>query len=196
MLFKKYHLEGIKKGEITLAYRKWKKAAVKEGSLLNTAIGQVKINMIEQVTIQSITDSEAQNAGFNTLGELLDLLHKVKEGNIYRIEVAYHAPDPRIALRSKKDLTVDELTQLIKKLERLDRYSKVGPWTSDTLLAIQANPKLKAVDLAILLSKEKEWLKLNIRKLKNLGLTISHHPGYEISPLGEELLKKISKPNS
>ncbi|MEM7550324.1 MAG: hypothetical protein AAF363_11640 [Bacteroidota bacterium] len=34
------------------------------------------------------------------------------------------------------------------------------------------------------MSREKEWLKLNIRKLKNLGLTISHNPRYEISPLG------------
>ncbi|GAA4173979.1 hypothetical protein GCM10022218_17670 [Sphingobacterium ginsenosidimutans] len=38
---------------------------------------------------------------------------------------------------------------------------------------------------------EKEWLKLNIRKLKNLGLTISHTVGYEISPLGERFIQLL-----
>lgn len=39
---------------------------------------------------------------------------------------------------------------------------------------------------------EKEWLKLNIRKLKNLGLTISHNGGYELPLLGSEYLTKLS----
>ena len=191
MLFKKYHLEGIKTGQITLAYRKWKKPAVKEGSLLNTPVGQIRIVVIEKVEVEGIQEADARNAGFKSLDELLVQLGKVREGHIYRMQVAYHAPDPRIELRNRLDLTEGEFCRLRRKLERLDRYSKVGPWTHKTLLAIQANPKLKAADLAIVLSKEKEWLKVNIRKLKNLGLTISHHPGYEISPLGKEVLKRM-----
>jgi hypothetical protein len=35
---------------------------------------------------------------------------------------------------------------------------------------------------------EKAWLKINIRKLKNLGLTISHNPGYTLSPRGKAYL--------
>lgn len=34
-------------------------------------------------------------------------------------------------------------------------------------------------------------LKLNIRKLKNLGLTISLGTGYQISPRGKALIAKI-----
>lgn len=68
--------------------------------------------------------------------------------------------------------------------------SKVGPWTHNTLFTIEKNSKLKAADLAQLLLREKEWLKLNIRKLKNLGLTISHNPGYEVSPYGKAYLRK------
>ena len=41
---------------------------------------------------------------------------------------------------------------------------------------------LPAGDLAKKADAEKEWLKINVRKLKNLGLTISHQPGYELSP--------------
>jgi Mn-dependent DtxR family transcriptional regulator len=40
---------------------------------------------------------------------------------------------------------------------------------------------------------EKEWLKINVRKLKNLGLTISHQSGYELSPRGQEFLRRTTK---
>lgn len=49
------------------------------------------------------------------------------------------------------------------------------------------------MDLAAITGFEKIWLKLNIRKLKNLGLTISHEIGYELSPLGKLYLKKATK---
>lgn len=42
MLFKAVHLEGIKAGKITLAFRKWQKPSVKVGTLLHTAIGWSK----------------------------------------------------------------------------------------------------------------------------------------------------------
>ena len=189
MLFKQQHLAGIKTGDITLAFRKWKKPTVKKGSLLKTAIGQIEIGTIEEVDIASISALEAQMAGFNSLDQLLRLLQKVNEGSIYKIGLAYHSPDPRVELRSKEELTNEEFHQLKKKLERLDQYSKTGAWTREVLESIRQNPKLKAADLAVLLSKEKDWLKINIRKLKNLGLTISHNPGYEISPLGKAFLE-------
>ena len=189
MLFKQQHLAGIKTGDVTLAFRKWKKPNVKKGSLLKTAIGQIEVGGIEEVDIASISALEAQMAGFNSLDQLLRLLQKVNEGSIYKIGLAYHSPDPRVELRSKEELTNEEFHQLKNKLERLDQYSKTGAWTREVLESIRQNPKLKAADLAVLLSKEKDWLKINIRKLKNLGLTISHNPGYEISPLGKAFLE-------
>lgn len=126
MLFKKHHLEGIKAGSITLAFRKWKKPTVKKGSLLKTAIGQVEIQSIKEVPLSKISEAEAFKAGFASLSELIELLETVKEGNIYRIEVGYHFPDPRIELRSKDELTDEEFYELKKKLERLDQYSKTG----------------------------------------------------------------------
>ena len=44
-------------------------------------------------------------------------------------------------------------------------------------------------ELSIL--KEKDWLKPNEPKLKNLGLTISHEVGYSLSPRGEMLLNYL-----
>jgi len=78
-------------------------------------------------------------------------------------------------------------------LDNLDKFSKVGKWTTKTLQVIKENPKMKAADLAVKAKKEKEWLKLNVRKLKALGLTISHEPGYTLSPRGEEYLRLISQ---
>ncbi|MEM7550323.1 MAG: hypothetical protein AAF363_11635 [Bacteroidota bacterium] len=97
---KQHHLEDIKVGNISLAFRKWKKPSVLKRSLLKTAIGQVEICNIKKIDISAISGSEARKAGFNSLDELLHQLKKVKEGKIYKIEVAYHSPDPRIKLRS------------------------------------------------------------------------------------------------
>jgi biotin operon repressor len=90
-------------------------------------------------------------------------------------------------------LTVNEFAKLLKKLERLANATKVGPWTRRVLVTIQVNPHVAAAELAAKLGLDKEWLKLNIRKLKNLGLKISHEPGYELSPRGRAVLKRIMR---
>jgi hypothetical protein len=40
---------------------------------------------------------------------------------------------------------------------------------------------------------ERPALKTNVRKLKRLGLTISHEVGYEVSPRGKAWLGKRSR---
>jgi len=56
MLFKEIHLQGIKSGEITLAFRKWQKVSVKSGSLLHTSVGLFEIGKIEAISGNDITD--------------------------------------------------------------------------------------------------------------------------------------------
>lgn len=189
MLIKSIHLQGIKAGTIRLAFRSWEKPAVKKGTLLKTFIGLVKVVSITSVKESQITRKDIRDAGFENLEQLLKSLRQNDGNNIYKIELRYHSEDPSIELRSKTTLTNSALEELNNKLDRLDKYSKQGLWTKKVLLAIKANPQLRAVDLAKLTGFEKQWLKLNIRKLKNLGLTISHEVGYEISPLGKALLK-------
>lgn len=192
MIFKLSHLEGIKAGKITLAFRKWKKSTVRKGSRIKTEAGVVEISDISEISITDITNSDAVNAGFESLESLLKTIDAISEGTVYKIKVRYYSEDPRIALREHTDITERDFELLKVKLERLDNYSKEGNWTLITLKAIRDNPKLRAADLAVKLNKEKDDLKLNIRKLKNLGLTISHETGYTISPLGELVLKRIS----
>jgi len=193
MLFKQGHLEGIRSGKIKLAFRKWKVAAVKSGSLVKTSAGLIQIVDITQITTDEITTANAKQAGFESREKLLAQLNAVTEGKIFKITVQYQGEDPRIALREQLALTDDAFAVLKERLQRLDRYSKQGAWTHQLLELIRDNPKLRAADLAAKTGKEKEWLKLNVRKLKNFGLTISHDPGYTLSPLGLAFLHKLNE---
>lgn len=190
MLFKDIHLSGIKSGKITLAFRKWQKASVKIGSLLHTSIGLVEIGKMEAISENDITEQEAIKAGFTDKKQLLKSFTHNSTGTIFKISVCYHSADPRIKLREQTELSEQQFADLTKKLERLDNYSKQGHWTNKVLLTIKDNPNLHAIGIAKLTDFEKEWLKLNIRKLKNLGLTISHNVGYELSPLGKTFVQR------
>ncbi|MCE7041837.1 hypothetical protein [Dyadobacter sp. CY312] len=192
MLFKQKHLEGIKSGTISLAFRKWKKLSVAEGSLIKTSVGVLKIVSIEETALSKITDEEAISAGFKSASALVQLLEEQKEGAIYKIAVAFDSEDPRIQLREKYDLSDEDFEEIKEALLNLDKHSKIGKWTLKTLQVIRENPEMKAADLAVKARKEKEWLKLNVRKLKNLGLTISHEPGYSLSPRGEAYLEMLA----
>lgn len=189
MLIKQKHLDGIKSGVVTLAFRKWKKTSVTSGSLLMTAIGLIQIKSVTPYDLSAITEADALKAGYNNPEELFKVLGKANTGIVYRIELSYYSEDPRIHLSETTDLTQNELELLRIKLDKLDRYSKAGSWTMMILELIRKHPMVKAAELAAMSGYEKEWLKLNVRKLKNLGLTISHNTGYSISPLGQEFIE-------
>lgn len=192
MLFKQKDLALIKSGEIQLAFRKWKGVRAKEGSLIKTSIGELKILSVDEVEENEISEQDAKAAGYQSKETLLEILRKREEGLIYKIALVYHGEDPRIALRNQEEFSTEEFEELKKKLEKMDARSKSGAWTLKVLRAIQENPELRAADLAKLTGREKDWLKPNIRKLKNLGLTISLEIGYRISNRGEAYLKRLN----
>ena len=192
MLFKQKDLQDIAIGKVNLAFRKWKRASVKKGTLLKTAIGQVEIVEIQPIKFDSIELKDAKSAGYSNLSELHAALNARSDGIIYRIIVSYHSPDPRIKLRNQINLSEEEILIIQKKLKRMDNSCRNGPWTVKILELIRDNPKVRAKDLAEKTGMTKDWLKPNIRKLKNLGLTISHPLGYEISPRGKIVLESCS----
>ncbi len=192
MLIRKPILERIKAGDVTLAFRRWQRPTVKDNGTLKTAIGLLSIQRIEKIALRSITDSDARDAGYTDLESLLKELRS-REGQVYRIELAYSGDDPRTALREDTNLSADDLDDIVSRLKRMDSRSQLGHWTKTVLAAIDAHPKTAAADLADRIGFEKDWLKANIRKLKNLGLTISHQPGYELSPRGAVVLSHMQK---
>ena len=79
------------------------------------------------------------------------------------------------------------------RLERLDRASSHGPWTMATLHLIRRRPHTRAPDLAAELGRERDPFKIDVRKLKNLGLTESLQVGYRISPRGRAVLATLDE---
>lgn len=194
MLFKQDVLERIATGEVTLAYRRWRRPSVKSGGTLLTPAGLLAIRAVEVVDPQDITPRDARRAGYDSLASLRASLNKYRAGRFYRIEFFRQGNDPRIALRAEDELSAEDLAKLLGRLERLDQRSPSGPWTRQILALIGKHPERRAADLAAQSNFEKEWLKLNVRKLKNLGLTESLNPGYRLSPRGKKLLAELTRP--
>ena len=190
MLFKFKTLKGIADGRINVAYRKWRRPYVKVGGTLNTAVGLLRFDSIERVNFEEITDLEAIEAGHDSLEDLHQELEK-RDGDVFEIRFRLVGPDPRIGLRNRESLRAEEWADLEKRLGRIDRASKIGPWTRKTLELIAAHEGVRAADLAPKFSLERDKFKLNVRKLKNLGLTESLGTGYRISTRGKVALKKI-----
>lgn len=190
MLFKQHILDGIAAGRVTLAFRRWRRPSVKAGGTLHTAVGLLAIDDVAAIEPDSLRAAEARAAGFADLTELRADLAAQRAGQLYRIAFRLLGEDPRIALRDNTDLSANQLAALLAKLARLD---KAGAWTRATLQAIADHEGRRAGDLAEMLRRDKQWLKVHIRKLKNLGLTESLGTGYRISPRGQVVLKAMPK---
>jgi hypothetical protein len=191
MLIKREDLEAIKAGRISLAFRRWRRPTVRAGGRLRTAIGELAIDAVDIVTESALTNVDARHAGFASRAELIAALRKHRPGVLYRIRLRFAGADPQLALRQNTNVTGDELSQIDRTLRRLDSNSSRGPWTIQMLRSIIMHPGTRAAELAASIGAEKGWLKLNIRKLKALGLTQSLPVGYRLSPRGQVVLRSI-----
>ena len=191
MLIKRAVLDRVVAGDIDLIFRRWRKPTVVAGGTLRTAVGLLDILAVERVAKRAITTTDAARAGYPTRVALLHDLDRRDHGDYYRIQVRPGGTDPRLALRDNDDLPPAELDELVRRLDRLDRASTTGPWTGATLALLAANPHVRAQDLAESVGRDKTSFKRDVSKLKVLGLTISHSPGYEVSPRGRRLLAHL-----
>lgn len=190
MLLKRSELEAIASGRVSLVFRRWKKPSAKTDGSLKTGLGVLAIQRVSRVDRSQLTEKDAVNAGYESLSELLGELD-ARDGDIYRVEVGSLGADPRIELRSDDALSASELEQIRAKLDRLDAASREGAWVLKSLQVIDRHPKVLAAVLAQKTGFERDKFKMNIRKLKNLGLTISHEVGYELSPRGRVVLESL-----
>jgi hypothetical protein len=184
---------GVADGTVTLAFRRWRKQDVVVGSEFRTVSGVVRVDAVAVVDPAAITDAEAVAAGWPDAQRLCRQLDKVTEGETYRVTLSWAGPDPRVALRESADLSDDDVAALDAKLERLDRASSHGPWTMATLDVIRRRPHTRAPDLAEEMGRERDPFKIDVRKLKNLGLTRSFDVGYEVSPRGTAYLERTAR---
>lgn len=114
MRFEKRLRDGIHSGDIVLAFRRWKRSQVVPGHRYRTGIDIAEVESVEVVDPSSVDASQAREAGYGSVGDLL------------------------------ADLRGDPAMQDFK---------------------------------------------LHVRRLKELGLTLSLDVGYRLSPRGESYLR-------
>lgn len=196
MLFKQAFLEGIQAGKVTLAFRRWQRPTVKAGGTLLTAVGQLSIDDVRPVALAEITAADARRAGWDSLEALRKELRRGDGGDggdaglIYRIELGVLRADPRVALRAE-GLDAAAAEDLRGRLDRLDARAAGGPWTRRTLELIRDHPGVRAGDLCGKIEMEMPPFKVNVRKLKALGLTESLEVGYRLSARGRAWLARL-----
>ncbi len=188
MLFRSKFLDGIQAGTITVAFRRWRRPSVRAGGTLLTAVGQLQIGSLRIIQPNQISNADALAAGYESREELLAELNIRSAGEVYRIDLGALLPDPRIALRNSPITGDDESQNLRARLQRLDAN---GAWTLRVLDILNSNPGVRAGDLCILVGQPLPKFKLNVRKLKKLGLTESLGIGYRLSPRGATLLASM-----
>ena len=189
---RKQVLDRIVAGEVDLAFRRWVRPTVKAGGTLRTQAGMLRIVSVTRFDLGDISVEDAQRAGLE-LEELRAFLEAKPGGDVYRVQLDGFVTDPRVVLREDDQMSEEAFTDLLGRLDRLDRSSRRGPWTRTVLRLIAERPHVRAQDLADGLGWEKADFKGDVTKLKGLGLTISHSPGYELSPRGHEVLRRLDE---
>jgi hypothetical protein len=189
MLFKLADHQRVARGEFSVTYRLWKSPHVKKGATYATGFGGAyHILDVNIVRAGDITDKDARSAGCLNRVTLLKLAGEhtrtkiTPRMNLYRVTLRYVDKEPE---REQDTLDVDEV------LVRLARLDKKKPWTEMALTLIERNPRVVARELASEAGQDTLDFKVDVRKLKKIGLTTSHDVGYELTALGQATLDRM-----
>ena len=190
LLFKKPFHDGLTTGAITLTFRRWDKPHVRAGGRYRChPIGVLEVDAVSLVTTRAITATDATRSGFASREALVAYLAELgpldDTTELYRVELHHGGDGDRVELALAAELTRDDIVAIRAKLARLDRETR---WTAKTLALIAKHPRIAASKLAAKLKRETLPFKVDVRKLKKLGLTQSFEVGYEISPRGRAYL--------
>lgn len=187
MLFRAETLEGIKRGDVTVAFRRWKRPNVKAAGRVRTAAGVVRIGAVETCQAADLDERDAAASGFGSLAALLAMLGPEDGNQVYRIAIEGMEADERVALRQRAEPTDGEWQKIRDSFARWDR--KAPGYFAAILKLIDRMPGTQAATLAAELDREKLKFKQDVRKLKELGLTESLEIGYRVSPRGKAVLR-------
>jgi hypothetical protein len=192
LLFQKRFHAGIVDGSIRLTVRRWATPRVKPGGRYRVhPIGVVEVDALQRVTVRDLSEADARAAGFSSRAELVDYLRPVSDEplteatQVFRVALHHGGDGDRVPAALEDQLTSEDVAELTKRLARLDGKA---PWTRKVLQLIRRNPRVAASKLAKKLGRETEPFKVDVRKLKRLGLTQSFEVGYEVSPRGVAFL--------
>ena len=194
LLFQKRFHEGLVSGAVRLTFRLWEKPHVKTGGRYRChPIGVLEVDAIERVMVADITEADARLTGFAKREELLAYIAGAARGplrpktELWRVELHHGGDGDRVAAALDDDLDIAALAAIEARLARF------GDWPLPTLRLIKRRPRVAASKLAASMGRETAPFKVDVRKLKKLGLTQSFEVGYELSPRGLAFLERRGK---
>lgn len=196
MLFERRFHPGLADGSITATFRRWSRPRVKPGGRYRVGtVGLVEVDTVARVRADAISTRDARRTGFASREELLAYLAKrsplAEDAELFCVAFHFVGPLPPKLHDPPRTLPPEALAELETRLERMDRLSRHGSWTRETLALIDRFPRTAAARLAARLGRETQPFKTDVRKLKRLGLTVSHEVGYELSLRGRALLERL-----
>ncbi|QNG20530.1 ASCH domain-containing protein [Rhodococcus triatomae] len=188
MLFTDAVARAIAAGTVTTVYRRWRVARVSPGTTIHSSAGVIRVDAVEEIEPDELTEESARAAGEGSLARLRASFHGSATDPLFRIQVSYAGADPRDDLSRDTDLGQGDRENLSSALDRLDTRAD-SPWTRTVLRHIAAHEGRRAADIAAQVDEpDLARMKRRIRSLKNLGLTHSLTVGYRISPRGRAFL--------
>ena len=180
----------VMEGAITVTFRLWKTAKVKAGGTYRTNKGMIEIESIDLMPAGAISRRDIKPSGCDSIEAIWALAGEhtntrvTADTLLYRVQFRYLGEIDH-AVRPPPTTDLDAIAQ---RLARTDARSPRGPWTTHVLQMIESAPEVPARILAAELGWETLDFKAHVRRLKALGLTISHEVGYELSDLGRAYL--------
>lgn len=191
MLFTKSAWAGLADGSITVTFRSWTKPQAKVGGRYRVGGMLLEATDVGQVAVSAVTDADAVAAGEANLATLLKRLGQpAVDATLWRVDLCCLGIDDRIERRTIDELSTEDIAALRTRLDRLDRSAGM-PWTRTTLELIEKHPGVVSTELARHTGQERPDFKINVRKLKEMGLTESLQVGYQLSPRGVALSRAI-----
>lgn len=185
MLIRPETFEAIKAGTIDTQFRRWTRPTVKTGGTLTNEWGVLAIDAVEPIELPDVTGDDLRRSGTASREELESYL--APDGQLYRVRLHYAGEDPRIALRQ----VIPDEAELVVLAKRLAKMDGAEPWTVTTLSLIEEFPEKRAASLAKKRGMDQLPFKVQVRKLKALGLTESLEIGYRLSPRGKAVLSYV-----
>jgi hypothetical protein len=194
LLFQKRFHSGLLSGAVRLTFRRWQKPHVRPGGRYRChPIGVLQVDRIDRVRAADLTEADAVLAGFGSRQEMLAFITSGPGGalgpedTLWRVELHHAGEADRVDLALDDTLGPEDISAI---RTRLDRF---GDWPLPTLRLIGRHPRVAASKLAARMKRETAPFKVDVRKLKRLGLTQSFEVGYALTPRGRAFLDSLGR---